>query len=318
MSEPLAEALAAAGGVTAPPQATARLRQLLSDALRHGATELEGKRSGSRERPVTVALAADGQRLLTAVPVGAALHADAESIAERAWLLVAAVVGALVDLAEPGPPATPDDLAITTGEGASGLALLGYPASGLDPATLEELGPLAFEDHADGIDRLRARALVLPAFVLGDVALRAPLGAAHPLLIAEAVARLGGRPADPVSVEEHDEAVLGLLGARGAAARPHEDPDPARRVARRILQRLDGMGKWGGYHTDFAHLARGFAGNDRQLASDVGEALISAGLLAEKPSVGQRHVFLNSRRAGDIRRLIETGEEPTGLSLARK
>jgi hypothetical protein len=112
--------------------------------------------------------------------------------------------------------------------------------------------------------------------------------------------------------------VLALLGARGEAARPHEDPDPARRVARRILQRLDGMGKWGGYHTDFAHLARGFAGNDRQLASDVGEALLSAGLLAEKPSVGQRHVFLNPRRAGDIRRLIETGEEPSGLSLARK
>ena len=318
MSEPLAEELAAAGGVAAPPQATARLRQLLSDALRHGATELEGKRSGTRERPVTVALAADGQRLLAAVPVRAELHADAESIGERGWLLVAAVVGALVDLAEPATPATPDDLAVSTGEGASGLALLGYPAPGVDPATLEELGPLAFEDHAGGIDRLRARALVVPAFVLDVAGLRAPLGAAHPLRIAEAVARLGGRPADPVSVEGHDEAVLALLGARGAAARPHEDPDPARRVARRILQRLDGMGKWGGYHTDFAHLARGFAGNDRQLASDVGEALIAAGLLAEKPSVGQRHVFLNPRRAGDIRRLIETGEEPTGLSLARK
>ena len=101
MSEPLAEELAAAGGVAAPPQTTARLRQLLSDALRDGATELEGKRSGSRERPVTVALAADGQRLLAAVPVEAALHADAESIGERAWLLVAAVVGALVDLTEP-------------------------------------------------------------------------------------------------------------------------------------------------------------------------------------------------------------------------
>ena len=119
-------------------------------------------------------------------------------------------------------------------------------------------------------------------------------------------------------MEEHDDAVLDLLGARDAAARPHEDPDPALRVARRILQRLDGMGKWGGYHTDFAHLARGFAGNDRQLASDVGEALLDAGLLAEKPSVGQRHVFLNPRRAGDIRRLIETGAQPSGLSLARK
>ena len=319
MSEPLADELADAGGVAAPPQATARLRQLLADAMRHGAAEIGDKRSGTRERPVTVALAADGQWLLAAVPVGAELHADAEAVGERAWLLVAAVVGALVDLAEPGPLASAEDLAVRTAVGAGGLALLGYPAPGLEPAVLEELGPLAFDEHAGGIDRLRAQALVLPAFVLGDAAgLREPLGAAHPLRIFEAVARLGGRPADPTSVEEHDEAVVELLGARDAAARPHEDPDPALRVARRILQRLDGMGKWGGYHTDFAHLARGFAGNDRQLASDVGEALLDAGLLAEKPSVGQRHVFLNPRRAGDIRRLIETGAQPSGLSLARK
>jgi hypothetical protein len=75
------------------------------------------------------------------------------------------------------------------------------------------------------------------------------------------------------------------------------------------------MGKWGGYHTDFAHLARGFAGNERALAQDVGEALLAEGLLAEKPSVGQRHVFLNSRRAGDIRALIDRGEAPSGLRL---
>jgi hypothetical protein len=86
-------------------------------------------------------------------------------------------------------------------------------------------------------------------------------------------------------------------------------------VARRILQRLDGMGKWGGYHTDIAHLPRGFAGNDRALAQEVGEALLAAGLLAEKPSVGQRHVFLNSRRAAEIRRMIETGEVPSGMKL---
>ena len=98
--------------------------------------------------------------------------------------------------------------------------------------------------------------------------------------------------------------------------RPHEDPDPASRVARRILQRLDGMGKWGGYHTDFAHLARGFAGNERALAQEVGEALLDAGLLAEKPSVGQRHVFLNPRRAGEIRALIERGEAATGAPTA--
>jgi hypothetical protein len=86
-------------------------------------------------------------------------------------------------------------------------------------------------------------------------------------------------------------------------------------VARRILQRLDGMGKWGGYHTEFAHLSRGFAGNDRGLAEAVGKAMLAAGLLAEKPSVGQRHVFLNPRRASEIHALIEDGTVPAGLRL---
>jgi hypothetical protein len=90
---------------------------------------------------------------------------------------------------------------------------------------------------------------------------------------------------------------------------------PGRRVARRILQRLHGMGKWGGYHTDFAHLSRGFAGNDRALADRVGEALLDAGMLAEKPSVGQRHVFLNPRRKAAIHALMERGEVPDDLRL---
>jgi hypothetical protein len=75
------------------------------------------------------------------------------------------------------------------------------------------------------------------------------------------------------------------------------------------------MGKWGGYHTDFAHLARGFAGNERALAQEVGEALLVSGLLAEKPSVGQRHVFLNPRRAAEIRTLIDEGGMPAGMKL---
>jgi hypothetical protein len=75
------------------------------------------------------------------------------------------------------------------------------------------------------------------------------------------------------------------------------------------------MGKWGGYHTEFAHLARGFAGNDRELADVVGERLLAAGLLAEKPSVGQRHVFLNPRRAAEIHALIDHGAVPPDLDL---
>jgi hypothetical protein len=146
--------------------------------------------------------------------------------------------------------------------------------------------------------------------------LKPPIGPAHPLRVALELARLGGRPADPAALNDHEDAVLAILeAANQQPARPHDDPDPSRRVARRILQRLDGMGKWGGYHTDFSHLARGFAGNDRALADEVGEALLISGLLSEKPSVGQRHVFLNPRRAADIRALIERGEVPGDLSL---
>ena len=108
-----------------------------------------------------------------------------------------------------------------------------------------------------------------------------------------------------------------LLEPPEDATPAHRDPDPVRRVARRIVQRLDGMGKWGGYHTEFVHLARGFAGHERALALEVGERLLAAGLLAEKTSVGQRHVFLNPRRSGEIRAFIAQGTLPPGLELPR-
>ena len=313
MSE-LDAALRDAGGAGAPAAATARLRGLLLGALRTGRAELALKRSGYGA-PVEVAIGRYDDRLLAATPAGAAIRADPEQAAEREWLLVAAVVGALVELTEPGAPADASAIAVAAGD-LEGFLVVSLPAPALDEAGLDELVPLAFDDQASGIDRLRAHALAIPGTLLADVAVREPIGAGHPLRIAEAVARLGGRPADPRSVEEYEDAVFPLLDAgHGRPVAPHEDPDPAMRVARRILQRLNGMGKWGGYHTDFAHLARGFAGNDRQLAQTVGEALLADGLLAEKPSVGQRHVFLNPRRAADIHRLIETGAAPPGLKL---
>ena len=311
MSE-LAGELAALGGVAAPATATARLRDVLLAALRHGAGELEKPRSGYGA-PVEVAIAAADGMLLAATPAAAAFRADPEAASERTWLLVAATLAALVELAEPGPPAGEGDLRVRAGE-LGGFLLVGLPGSA-GPEDLAELAPLAFDDHATGLDRLRARAVAIPGRLLEGHELREPIGPHHPLRIAEAVARLGGRPEEPRSVEQHEEAVLGLLQSEARAVRPHEDPDPARRIARRILQRLDGMGKWGGYHTDFAHLARGFAGNERALAQSVGEALLEAGLLAEKPSVGQRHVFLNPRRAADIRRLIDEGSPPPGMGL---
>jgi len=301
--------------LAAPATSAARLREVLAAALRHGREELAKPRSGY-DAPVEVAFAAHDGLLLAATPADPGLRADPEAAGEREWLLVAAAVATLADHACPGTPATAADLALRTGEAAGGL-LLAYPAS-VEPAELAEFAPVVFEERVGAIDRLRAAARTLPAGVLEVGDLREPIGPGHPLRVAEAEARLGAE----YEGEQREEALLALLGgaagAAGAAVRPHEDPDPARRVARRILQRLDGMGKWGGYHTDFAHLARGFAGNDRALAQAAGEALLDAGLLAEKPSVGQRHVFLNPRRARDIRAFIETGEAPSELRLPQR
>ena len=144
-----------------------------------------------------------------------------------------------------------------------------------------ELAVIAFEESVAEVNRLRAAALALPPHVLAGRDMRPQLAAP----------------------------------AASAVARPHDDPEPARRVARRILQRLAGMGKWGGYHTDFSHLARGFAGNDRALADAVGEALLAAGILEEKTSVGQRHVYLNPRRAADVYALVDDAVVPGDLRL---
>jgi hypothetical protein len=299
--------LDACGGADAPPSAVARLREVLGESLRTGRAELAKARSG-KDEPVEVAISAG---LRAALPAAAALRVDPGEVADREWLLAAAVVGTLVELAEPGPPAGPDDLRLRAGELPGGFLVLAYPAAEFDPELID-----VFEDHASGIDRLRARALALPPGVIDDVELREPIGARHPLWIAEAVARFGGHPAG--GHDEVEDAVLNLLGADGKVPSPHKDPDPGLRAARRILQRLDGMGKWGGYHTEFAHLPRGFAGNDRALAQEVGEALLEAGLLSEKPSVGQRHVYLNPRKAAEIRKLIETGEVPAGMRLPQR
>jgi hypothetical protein len=281
---------------------TARLRALLDSELHHGDRELALRRSGY-ERPVLVAVAPGEGALRAVAPAAPGLRADPDAVNERTWLLVAALVGALVEATGSA------DLCA----GALGDHLALEVAADPDDA---ELVPLAFEAHVEGVDRLRARAIVLPEPVLAEATdLRAPIGHTHPLVVASQVAALGGRPAEPASMEEHEDAVLAALESSPAMARPHDDPVPARRVARRILQRLDGMGKWGGYHTEFKHLPRGFAGNDRALAEAVGEALLASGLLAEKPSVGQRHVFLNPRRAREIHALIERGETPADLKL---
>jgi hypothetical protein len=285
--------------LTEPAPAPGRLRQLVGAELERGEHELREKRAGLAE-PVVVGIAAG---LVAVAPVPATLRADPRAVDERSWLLVAALVGALVQAGE----STAGELTAGELDGHLVLAVAGDDA---------ELAALAFDEAVERVDRLRARAIALPAGLLdGARDVRAPVGEDHPLRVAAALARLGANPADPAQVAEQEEAVLAALAPVAAAARPHDDPDPARRVARRIVQRLAGMGKWGGYHTDIRHLARGFHGNDKQLAEHVGERLLAAEILLEKPSVGQRHVFLNPRRARDVYAMIEEGKMPAGLDL---
>ena len=302
-------ALADAGGADAPLELSARLRRLLRAELERGARELGEARTG-RERPIALAVAAAGGAVAAVLPLAPELRADPGAVGERGGALAAVAVERLVESAEPGRPIGPDDLVLALGSH-DGYLALSYPAA--DPDWSAAYAREALNDAVGAIDRLRASAHLVPAHVLEVEDLRPPIGATHPLRVAEAVTRLGGSPLDEDSLETLEPALRRVMEPSGAVARAHDDPDPRRRVMRRILQRLDGMGKWGGYHTAFDHLARGFAGNERALAYEVGEELLAAGLLEQKPSVGQRHVYLNTRKAGEIRRLIDEGELPPGL-----
>ena len=140
----------------------------------------------------------------------------------------------------------------------------------------------------------------------------------HPVRVALALLEhrmpVDALPADPGGL-------VALLRERGWGGEPAvvveeapslaiaDDPCPRRRHARVVLQRMLRMGKVGpGYHTDIANFARGAAAHERHQALEVAEALLRAGLLGEKPSVGQRHIYLNVRALPEIHALIDRGE----------
>jgi hypothetical protein len=139
----------------------------------------------------------------------------------------------------------------------------------------------------------------------------------HPVRAALALLARGQRPDEPSYPAEMVERLRewGCEGPAAPAAEPlldiDDDPCPRRQHARRVLQRLLRMGKVGEqHHTEFEHLYRGAAPENRRMGLEVGEALLRAGLLAEKPSVGQRHVYLRREALPDIHALIERGATP--------
>jgi hypothetical protein len=137
----------------------------------------------------------------------------------------------------------------------------------------------------------------------------------HPV---EVVLSLAGH-GQPVDLDSYPPSLSTSLRDWGCYADPppppeaslaiDDDPCPRRRHARKLLQRLLRMRKIGDqYHTAFDHMYRGAPAHERHAALEVGEALIRAGLMGEKPSVGQRHVYLRREALPAIHALVSRGE----------
>lgn len=175
------------------------------------------------------------------------------------------------------------------------VAVARLPADLLPEPDRLVLGPLTAAADLP-LAHLAARAGVHPV-----VAARHLLAAGHPLQEAGSFAPeliAGGRlPGDDEG--DADDGPPGI----------DDDPLPRRRQARRLLRRLFGMKKIGPmHHTAVDHLYRGVPADERAEALEVGEALLRAGLLGEKPSVGQRHVYLRREALPAIHALMERGE----------
>jgi hypothetical protein len=281
-----------------PAQRTEAILEMLSeDAIRVGSPRPTGLRCFA---------AATSEGVVLVSPV----HVPEVGRAGRPRKLAMCAAGALTVADGLGVPRA--DTGELDLEAASWHGFVGLRVATGDPASVLELLPLSLDEQAAHLDRMEPIALVVPPGSLDDTE---PI-AADWLARAELVARLDGYP----SASRLDPAVISALESyRGllhtdlpveGESSAHDDPSPERRVLRRILRRLDGMGKYGGYHTEFSHLARGFPGHERALALEAGEALLRAGILAEKPSVGQRHVSLVAARTEDIKRLIAGSEVP--------
>lgn len=208
-----------------------------------------------------------------------------------------------------------------------GLVALEAPEAEHDP----ELVQMALADHQpDGVtvavaaldpgDLGTPAAVDLPPAAPGGAGLAGLAGrvGAHPVDVALALIS-HGQPLDRVGATDDMAHTLAAWGIAGPPPEPQpdaapsmdptHDPCPHRRHARILLRRLLRMGKVGsGYHTADDHLYRGAPADFRRQATEVGEALIRAGLLGSKPSVGQRHVYLRREALPEIHALIDRAE----------
>ena len=252
-------------------------------------------------------------------PAAALPLTASQAIAFRSAPHAHALVGALAGAAEAGASVTALRL-----EEWRGLACLAAPG------TDAELFAITFADALG--DAWRVAVAELPEGVVlgGPPLLLAPPRTAagpelnrlaaelsvHPVRVVLTLLARDQPAAGPYPPElVHSLREWGCAGERAPAAEPApslaigDDPCPRRRHARAVLQRMLRMGKVGpGYHTEFDHFRRGAPAHEGREALEVGEALLRAGLLGEKPSVGQRHIYLNVKALPAIHALIDRGE----------
>ena len=302
MTATLAGELEASGGAGAAPahRHRAAARALVA-ALRHGRGELAKRaratRRPSRSRSRSTATCCSPPRRRPAT-----LRADPEAAGEREWLLVAAVVGALVDLACPGPPATAATSRCARASSTGLPRARPLPARSSRPSSTSS--PRWPSTSTGGIDRLRAAAHALPGGVLEPTACASRSAPGTRCGIAEASRPPGRRRADARS-----------RSSRTPCSRSC-DPGGERRRAPARGPRTR-RGAWpGGSSSGSTAWASGAATTPTSRTSRAASRATTArsrrrwarrcwrrACSPEKPSVGQRHVFLNPRRAGDIRAL---------------
>lgn len=80
-------------------------------------------------------------------------------------------------------------------------------------------------------------------------------------------------------------------------------------IANILVRKLSYMGKWGGSHTSFDNLPKGFPGHLRGDVKKVAEKLIKENILLMKPTSYEKEVSLNPERKADIERMIRDVEE---------
>lgn len=78
----------------------------------------------------------------------------------------------------------------------------------------------------------------------------------------------------------------------------------AEEVRAKLLFKLARRRNWGGSHTTFDNLSRGFKPKDHHIVKEISEKLIKENFLLKKPTAYGLHVSLNPERAQEIKREI--------------